>query len=111
LIGEAVSEGYKGMFAVACVYKNRLEKGMSLGCVAMLREDLDEFVARQGSRYEGMAKNIIWQVFVVGAKDVTDGATHYENIERFGEPYWAKYMTVTKKIGCHTFFKGKGAIK
>ena len=48
IIGEAVGEGYAGMYAVACVYRNRLRKGMPLGCVAFKRGDLDRFVEKQG---------------------------------------------------------------
>ena len=106
LIGEAVSEGYEGMYAVACVYRNRLEKGMSLGCVALKRRDLDEFVRKQGKKYEIMAKEIVYKVFTE-TDDITKGATHYENIERFGIPGWAKNMVRTVKIGRHTFYKEK----
>ena len=104
IIGEAVGEGYKGMYAVACVYHNRLKKGLPLGCVALKRRDLDEFVRKQG-RFERVAKGIIEEIFVRNGKDITLGSTHYENIERFGIPYWAKNMVRTVKIGKHTFFK------
>ncbi len=106
LIGEAVGEGYKGMYAVACVYKNRLEKNMLLGCVALKRRDLDVFIQTQGKKYEIMAKEIVYKVFTQ-TNDVTKGATHYENIERFGIPRWAKSMVRTTKIGNHTFYKAK----
>ena len=106
LIGEAVSEGYEGMYAVACVYRNRLEKGMPLGCVALKRRDLDVFIQTQGKKYEIMAKEIVYKVFTQ-TNDVTKGATHYENIERFGIPRWAKSMVRTVKIGEHTFYKAK----
>jgi len=105
IIGEAVSEGYKGMYAVACVYKNRLDKGMPLGCYAMNKKNLNSFVRQQGKRYEEIAKRIIWEIFIERKEDITEGATHYENVEKFGIPYWAKGMTKIKKIGCHTFYK------
>lgn len=104
LIGEAVGEGYEGMYAVACVYRNRLEKGLPLGCVALRRRDLDEFVRKQGKKFEYMAKDIIEEVFEQNGKDVTGGATHYENIKRFGIPWWAKTMVRTFRLGNHTFF-------
>lgn len=104
LIGEAVSEGRTGMYAVACVYHNRLIKNMPLGCVALKRKDLSKFVERQGKKYELMAKDIIRKVFIENAPDITRGATHYENIERFGIPYWAKDMVRVCKIGNHTFY-------
>ena len=93
------------MYAVACVYRNRLEKNMSLGCIALQRKNLDVFVKRQGKRYTIMAQGIIQKLFEDNGKDITGGATHYENIEAFGVPYWAKDMRITCKIGSHTFYK------
>ena len=34
-----------------------------------------------------------------------NGATHYENVEAFGVPSWAKRMRVVAKVGDHTFFR------
>lgn len=108
LIGEAVGEGYDGMYAVCCAYKNRLDAGLPLGCVALKRKDIDVFVKRQGQRYIDMAKQIVDVVFS-GGIDVTNGATHYENIDVFGVPYWAKDMIITATIGSHTFY-AKGGV-
>jgi len=36
--------------------------------------------------------------------DPTHQATHFENIERFGEPYWASKLKKTVKLGDLTFF-------
>lgn len=110
IIGEAVGEGYDGMYAVACVYRNRLEKGLPLGCVALKRKDLDAFVKRQGARYEVIAKKIVQEVFAASISKPTDpthGATHYENLSAFGTPRWALGMVITAKVGSHTFFKEK----
>lgn len=107
LIGEAVGERKEGMYAVACVYRNRIKKGMPLGCVALKRKDLDLFVKKQGGKYEIMAKNILLDVFERNSPDVTKGATHYENVEAFGLPPWAKNMRVVTRIGSHTFFAEK----
>ena len=105
LIAEAVSEGYDGMFAVACCVRNRLRKGMNHGLCAMKRKNLDVFVAKQGVKYEEMAKEIVRKVFDENVPDITGGSTHYENVEKFGVPYWAKKMTKMIKIGCHTFYR------
>ena len=105
LIGEAASEGYEGMYAVACVYRNRLKNNMPLGCVALKRRDLDAFVRREGRKVEYIAKDIIRKVFEENGIDITKGATHYENIETFGLPKWAYSMVRTVKIGNHTFYK------
>lgn len=105
LIAEAVSEGELGMRAVACVVHNRLNKGMNSGLVALKRKDLDKFVWKQGKKYEIQAKKIIQDIFYHSGSDITNGATHYENIEKYGKPYWVKNMIKTCKIGKHTFYK------
>jgi len=108
IIGEAVSEGFCGMYAVACCYRNRIAKGLPLGCVALKRKDLDEFIEREaGVGASSMAQGIIKAVFEFEGKDITNGSTHYENIEKYGEPYWVKGMEIVAKIGCHTFYRGK----
>jgi len=107
LMGEAVSEGYKGMYAVGCVYRNRIRQGKGLGCVALKRRALAQWCAKQGIKYEGMAKDIIYKLFILDYPDITGGATHYEAIEKYGKPYWVKDMVKTIKIGEHTFYKEK----
>mgnify|MGYP001571965694 CR=1 FL=1 len=107
IIGEAVGEGYEGMYAVACVYRNRLRKGLPLGCTALKRNGLDLFCKKQGKKYKTMATIIVRKVFSENSPDVTNGATHYENIRAFGFPYWAKNMRITTVIGSHTFFVKK----
>lgn len=107
IIGEAIGEGYEGMYAVACVYRNRLRKGLPLGCTALKRADLDSFVRRQGGKYKEMVEKIVKSVFCENSPDITNGATHYENIQAFGLPYWAKEMKITTVIGSHTFFVKK----
>lgn len=37
--------------------------------------------------------------------DITNGATHYENIGRFGTPAWARRMTQVSVIGSHRFYR------
>ena len=108
IIAEACGEGKIGLYAVACVYRNRLEKGIPLGCIALKRKDLDQFVQRQGLLYEKMAKEIVRSVFGNPWLDITGGATHYENIECFGTPWWIKNMIKTIKIKSHTFYKERG---
>ena len=105
LIAEDVAGGYQGMYAVACCVRNRLNAGLSHGLVAMKRPDLNRFVKREGRQYELMAKDILRKVFLENAPDVTRGATHYEAVERYGLPKWAKGMVRTTKVGEHTFFK------
>jgi hypothetical protein len=105
LIAEDVAGGYKGMYAVACCVRNRIDSGMNHGLVAMRRKDLDRFVKREGKDAESMAKDIVRKVFRDRSPDVTRGATHYEAVEKYGLPRWALGMDRTVKIGEHTFFK------
>lgn len=104
LIGEAVGEGYDGMYAVCWVYRNRLEKGMSLGCVALKRKDLDKFIKKQGVYYEYLAKDIVERVFYSYAEDPTFGSTHYESV-LYPKPKWAYAMQIRVTIGKHIFYK------
>ena len=103
IMAEAVSEGYDGMYAVACVIRNR--KGSLDGFYGARRKDLVVFCEKQGKKYIMEAKRIERYVFHENSFDTTGGATHFENIEVFGVPYWAKKMRVTSKIGRHTFYK------
>jgi len=105
LIAEATGEGYQGMYAVACCVRNRLNKGMNTGLCGLKRKNLDVFVQREGRKQELIAKEIVRRVFVENSPDFTNGATHYEAVERYGIPRWAKGMIKTAKIGEHTFFK------
>lgn len=105
ILAEASSERSEGMIAVAWVYKNRLDRGMKLGCSGLHRKNLNQWIAKEGARNEKMAKKILNEVFSEKIKDPTHGATHYENVSAFGLPSWAKGMTITTKIGRHTFFK------
>lgn len=108
IIAESVGEGRSGMYAVACCVRNRLNTGLNLGLCGLKRKDLDAFVNRQPKKYHDIAKQIIKEVFEQNAPDVTCGATHYEAVEKYGLPSWAKVMIRTVKIGEHTFFKERG---
>lgn len=102
IIAEAASEGYQGMYAVGCVIRNR---NWSLqGFAGASRKDLDDFIQRQPRSTLESAVRIVSQLRN-GSQDATGGATHFENVDAFGVPWWAKEMSVTKKVGAHTFYK------
>ncbi|MFA5311618.1 MAG: cell wall hydrolase [Candidatus Omnitrophota bacterium] len=107
LIAEDVAGGYQGMYAVACCVRNRLNAGLNTGLCGLKRKDLNAFVNRQPKKYQAIAKQIIKQVFEQNSPDVTGGGTHYEAVEKYGLPRWARGMIRTAKIGEHTFFKGR----
>lgn len=93
------------MYAVACCVRNRLNTGLNTGLCGLKRKDLDKFVNRQPKKYHDIAKQIVKKVFEEGSPDITGGGTHYEAVEKYGLPRWAKGMVRTVKIGEHTFFR------
>lgn len=105
LLAEASGEGETGMYAVCCVCRNRLKKGMDLGLVGLKRLDLAKFVAKEGYEREVMAKRIVEAVFEQGGPDTTKGALYFENTKKYGKPQWAAGKVVTVKIKNHVFYK------
>lgn len=107
LVAEAASEGYEGMLAVAYVMKTR--RWNLEGFSARNRNDLQDFYGRQPKRVRAYARRII-KGFASKQqsreqRDPTNGATHYENIEVFGIPWWAEGVEPVAVIGKHTFYK------
>ena len=101
LVAEAASEGYSGMLAVAEVMR---ERGWSMRpFCASRRKDLAGFVAKQGAKVRKLAKLAITEARA-GSQTVK-GASHYENIEAFGMPTWAKGKPVLAKVGAHSFWR------
>ena len=105
LIAEATSDGYDGMYAVACCVRNRLERGMDIGLCGIKRKDLNEFCKREGKERERQAKEIVDLVFNKNSKDVTLGATFFENVEKYGLQKWLTNQGFTTKIGEHSFYR------
>lgn len=97
IIGEAENQGYDGMYAVACAIRNRgTLKGVYGVNAQRVKKQLyshDTWVKARKAWFD--SKN---------GPDVTIGSISWENLD-FGEPYWAKSMTKTVKIGSHTFYK------
>lgn len=108
-------DSYDNYLATVCVVRNRLKQNMNHGLVAMKRKDLDSFVETNASyvrsKYKkdiiSWAKKAVYEVFYNNTPDITGGADHYEDVEKYGEPYWAKDMVITKKIGGRTFYRSK----
>lgn len=107
IIGEAANQGYIGMYAVACVMKNR--GGDLHGFSAANRKDLSVFCSRQGREIMRQARDIERRVFQKNGPDITKGATLFENIEKYGFPRtWDRAKIIkTVRIKDHTFFKEK----
>lgn len=92
VLGEARGEGYRGMYAVACAIRNRGHLKGVYGLRASM-PDLTPDLWQKASK--------AWFSSLSGP-DVTNGATHWENVRAFGRPYWASDKTTT--IGNHVFY-------
>lgn len=111
LLGEARGEGYEGMYAVACVIKQRsIERKLSPSKVCLQRKqfscwngktvsDLDKLFQSPSARHAvSLAKNIDnVDVESVGR------ANHYHNTRV--NPYWSDKRKVTKRVGNHIFYR------
>ena len=105
LIAEDTSGDYQTYLAIASCVRNRLNKGMTHGLVAMKRKDLDAFMKREityahavkNIDLESQAKRAIREVFILN-KDYANGATHYEHTGKYKKPKWAKDMRIVKVL-------------
>lgn len=102
LLGEGSNQGDEGLYAVACVMRNR-QWDLS-GFSAARRADLSAFALRQPRAVQRSATLVLEQVRA-GGPDRTAGATHYENVAAFGIPRWAKGKRATVVIGDHMFWR------
>ncbi len=95
LVGEAGGEGERGMLAVAGAIRNR---GHLRGVYGVHNPSIASAPAHVWT-----SARRAW--FASATNDITHGATHWENVQQFGVPKWAKAMTRTATIGRHTFFR------
>lgn len=101
VLAEAANQGYEGMLAVAEVMRNR-NWDLS-GFYGAKRTDLDAWCKKQGEKAQKDAAMAV--AMAMAGSDTVHGANHFENIEAFGVPSWAKGKTPVAKIGSHTFYK------
>lgn len=103
IVGEAGNQGYIGMLAVACAIRNRSTlhgvygvKGKQINKEPKWVWDLAKKAWKESER-----------------RDITNGATHWENIKAFGKPYWVRKMVKVYSYKDHVFYKkpNKGEIK
>lgn len=94
IIGEASGEGYNGMLAVACAIRNR---GTLKGVYGLN--------AKHINKQPRWIWDLAYKAWIESIKnDITNGATHWES-DLFKEPYWAKTMLKTVKLGHHQFYR------
>lgn len=101
VLTEAAGEGYRGKVAVAEVLRNRGWK--TSGFCGLQRKNLPAFL-KKNARQRAAARRAIRAA--LAGSNLSGGATHYENVRRFGKPKWASRMAVTARLGKHTFYKG-----
>jgi hypothetical protein len=106
IAAEAAGEGEIGMYAVACVIQNRMNKE-KLSAKEIVNKHKQFFGATAKNRkklymsVKDVADSIASNIGKL--KDITYGATHFENIRAFGTPKWSKNQCA--KIGNHVFYK------
>lgn len=97
LIGEAGNQGIEGMTAVGEVLRRRGSTRGLHGCKTALSRHSKEKLRAEARQ--------AWRASETS--NLTNGADHFENVEAFGFPKWAKNMKQTVKIKNHTFFVSK----
>lgn len=94
ILGEARGEGLAGMYAVAHAIRNR---GTLRGVYGLIAEfKVDDDTMQEATTAWRMSKYL---------PDPTHGATHWENINKFGKPKWAGKMVETARVRNHVFYK------
>ncbi len=95
IVSEAADQGLKGMICVGEVLRHRAS--------------IKGFSGYQSDRIKNESKSI-WDMAdkawdLSASTNYTKGADHFENIRRFGFPWWAKYCVKTYEYKDHTFYK------
>ena len=95
IVGEASDQGLKGMICI--------------GEVLRLRASVKGFYGYESNGINDQPKSV-WEMAAKAWKEsaytnYTKGADHFENIHRFGEPWWVKYCVKTYEYKDHVFYK------
>jgi hypothetical protein len=80
-----------------------------VGEVLRLRASVRGFYGYKSNWINSQPKSV-WEMAASAWKKsaytkYTKGADHFENIHRFGEPWWAKYCVKTYEYKDHVFYK------
>lgn len=97
IIGEGENQGYTGMLALAGAIRNRgtLQGVYGLNAPRVIKRKYSVDTYRTAQKAWAQS----------AGKDITNGATHWENINSFGKPYWAYEMDETFRYKDHVFYK------
>lgn len=122
ILGEAGSEGFEGMVAVACAIRNRGDlylvyglnnykasyKAMVKDCTKRYKNNkvsYDFCIEKSKKKFNDLLELARKAWDISKQKDIVNGANHWENIEQFGKPSWANDKYITKKINNQVFYK------
>ncbi len=112
ILGEARGEGYRGMYAVACVIQERMKQGNKTGAqVCLKRKHFSCWNASDPNRKklpqllntpEGYwAKQMAIHIGKLNSEFIK-GADHYHSGRA---PWWTKKMKHVATVGRHRFYK------
>ena len=95
IVREGADQGLKGM---TCI-----------GEVLRLRASIKGFYGYR-SNWTKIQPRSVWEMAAKAWKksaytNYTKGADHFENIHRYGEPWWVKYCVKTYEYKDHVFYK------
>lgn len=105
IIAEDTSGDLLVCLSITSCVRNRLQKGMTHGLVAMKRKNLTVFVKKECDYalkvkridLENQAKGVLTQVFVLN-KDYCNGAINYEHTGKYSVPKYTRNMRIVKKL-------------
>ena len=95
IISEAADQGLKGMICIGEVLRRRASIKGFYGYKSNSRKSQPRFVRKMAA--------MAWEQSV--RTNYTKGADHFENIRRFGKPWWVKYCVKTYEYKDHVFYK------
>jgi len=95
IVGEASDQGLKGMICIGEVLRHR-------GSIKGFYGYHSNVVRNESPAVWKMAAQA-WRKSA--ETNYTNGADHFENIHRFGKPWWVKYCRKTYEYKDHVFYK------
>lgn len=98
IAAEAAGEGFAAMVAVGEVIRAR----GSFDGFSVMSKDLPAFFKAESRRTRSLCR-AAWALSKL--RLLSGGATHFENVRRFGRPAWSKGMRVTARWSGLEFYK------
>jgi len=95
IVSEAADQGLKGMVCVGEVLRHRAGTKGFYGYRSNHTDHQPRSVWEMADR--------AWEISA--STNYTKGADHFENIRRFGTPWWVRYCVKTYEYKDHVFFK------